>query len=516
MSLRDTYIYGSDVLAEDAGEGEPEGEEGEEQQPEEGEGYYGEGVYDAGYGEGPPLPDDFAQEDAAAQAEGSPSEGGGGGGGGGGEGEEGPPSSSSPGGGSAPSDAALSQLANQAESAAISAQQFISSVVAPQQHPQVLGDELDFDDSYSGAFNAEILGAPTPAGDAVAKRAIAAGNRAIAAAKKSKSAQAKRTMTSGKKALALGQKLARMPVQKPKADGKPSSKPVNKPAKKPASTSGRAAPPITPATPRTREMTSQSVAPASNKIPSLNSVANLLSVAPSSLMQAKAPPISKAGAPTLMQVKAPTVVKQVAAPIVKQVAPPVLKKAVAPPIVKKVAAPPLKKMATPLRMTRVRGDESKLLQSPLAGISDEGWTEYVFAIKGDRSLDTVEPNGLGMFGLSPRRLEDLGLVMRLTKTRLPSGKLGWACEFVPPLTREAFLSSSRLQYKAFCASMRDYVERLRSGAIPRPTGWQNDQATLSGVLAILQKAGPAGLESWFRGDRFDSTVELFDAANGAF
>jgi hypothetical protein len=64
--------------------------------------------------------------------------------------------------------------------------------------------------------------------------------------------------------------------------------------------------------------------------------------------------------------------------------------------------------------------------------------------------------------------------------------------------------------------MKMYVSALRDGTIPPPDGGRPDGMTLSGLLALLHKAGPKGLASWNTGKRFPQTEQLVDSVNGIF
>jgi hypothetical protein len=78
-----------------------------------------------------------------------------------------------------------------------------------------------------------------------------------------------------------------------------------------------------------------------------------------------------------------------------------------------------------------------------------------------------------------------------------------------------FLTDPNLQYVTFVKSMKNYVDGLRSGTITKPDGGKPAGATLSGVLAILHRAGPQGLKNW-NIDRFQQTEELYERVNNIF
>jgi hypothetical protein len=164
------------------------------------------------------------------------------------------------------------------------------------------------------------------------------------------------------------------------------------------------------------------------------------------------------------------------------------------------------------------------LKSELEGVSDEAWTKFALAMKTAEPGTVSKSNAYGMFAIKPRRLADLGLIKNVTNvntSREVGGQMLWVGEWVPgdgavPLTEEVFLKNPKLQYRAFVASMKRYVQGLRDGSIVKPDGGHPKGMTLSGILAILHKCGPKGLKTWNTSERFETTTQLFEAANGIF
>jgi hypothetical protein len=159
------------------------------------------------------------------------------------------------------------------------------------------------------------------------------------------------------------------------------------------------------------------------------------------------------------------------------------------------------------------------LTSPFPNISDEAWTRFAIAMRTEEHPGTVSPsNALGMFAIKTKRLADLGLVRNTKATRDPkTNRMIWVAEFVPPMTSQKFLSNPKLQYDVFVKSMKDYVDKLKNNEIPQPAGGRPAGMTLSGVLAILHRAGPGGIASWNdTNKRFEDTVKLYSKANGIF
>lgn len=156
--------------------------------------------------------------------------------------------------------------------------------------------------------------------------------------------------------------------------------------------------------------------------------------------------------------------------------------------------------------------EDQPRRSPITHVSDAAW-EHFCNLMVQAPSDAVSPaNNLGMYELTPRRLEDLGIVKRLTRARHPkSGRTVWVADFIEPYSAERLLASPQLQYLCFACSMLDYAERMKKGALVRPK-----KMSLAGALAILHRMGPRGFESWARGPRLPETEALFTRVEGVF
>jgi len=166
----------------------------------------------------------------------------------------------------------------------------------------------------------------------------------------------------------------------------------------------------------------------------------------------------------------------------------------------------------------VSGDDLPfVIKSELPNVSDAAWTRFALAMKTSAVGAVSDSNSLGMFEMRPRRLADLDLVINLSCTRSKDGRVIWVGEFIPPLSAKLFLTNPEIQYQTFVKSMKNYVDGLRSGSIPKPDGGKPEGVTLSGVLAILHRAGPNGLKNWNdESTRFENTVKLFEKANEIF
>jgi len=150
------------------------------------------------------------------------------------------------------------------------------------------------------------------------------------------------------------------------------------------------------------------------------------------------------------------------------------------------------------------------LASELPTVSDEAWADFVRGMATSDATSVSEGNALGMFELTPRRLADLGYVKGLTRTCV-AGRTMWVAKFIEPMTTAKFLRNPRAQYSAFAKSMKDYAEKIFAGEISKPEGM-----SLAGALAILHRAGPKGLETWTRGERFVTTEMLYNRVAEAF
>jgi hypothetical protein len=154
--------------------------------------------------------------------------------------------------------------------------------------------------------------------------------------------------------------------------------------------------------------------------------------------------------------------------------------------------------------------EEACLKSALPGVSDEAWTSFVRCMATAPHDAVSDANTLGMFEMTPRRLEDLGIVKKLKRGK-KSGKTVWLAVFVPPMTCDGFLKSPEAQRKVFARSMQDYTKKMSAGEIKK-----DPAMSTSGALAILHKAGPGGLKMWASGDRFKATQEAYDRVSGLF
>jgi hypothetical protein len=150
------------------------------------------------------------------------------------------------------------------------------------------------------------------------------------------------------------------------------------------------------------------------------------------------------------------------------------------------------------------------LASPLPGVSPDAWARFVMAMDVQPIQAVSKSGGFGSYDLRPRRLVEMGVGCNLRSERTTSdGGRVYACDFIPPLTRERFLANPVTQYQALSRSMVLYFRALTSGEIRRPDG-----VSLAGALAILHIGGKGALGTW--PDLFDHTRALYEKARGAF
>jgi hypothetical protein len=163
--------------------------------------------------------------------------------------------------------------------------------------------------------------------------------------------------------------------------------------------------------------------------------------------------------------------------------------------------------------------KTSVFRSPIPEASDEQWARFVRLMQtGD--VAAVTPTGqVGIFQTRLKRLEDLGLVRDVQRVQR-NGAPSWTATFRPPLTLARVLSDPLLQYRIFVASMKRYRDEILArhrAAIG--TEIEGKPATLSGLMAVSQHAGPA-LASWLAHEadrrRFKQTTAAYGRTTGVF
>lgn len=150
-----------------------------------------------------------------------------------------------------------------------------------------------------------------------------------------------------------------------------------------------------------------------------------------------------------------------------------------------------------------------LLDSPIESVSNAAWTEFVRVMLTAPIGAVSASNCLGAFAMAPRRLQELGVLEKLSRTKSRRSKRTiWATSSVRDQDRATeFLKSLSLQFKLFTKSMKEYASKFEKDELKLP-----HDCSLSGALAILHRAGVAGLT----GERFPATQAAYEKANGIF
>ncbi len=180
----------------------------------------------------------------------------------------------------------------------------------------------------------------------------------------------------------------------------------------------------------------------------------------------------------------------------------------------------LREHASRVRVGVPRRRAMPVLRSPIPEASDEQWARFVRLMQvGD--VAAVTPTGqVGVFQTRLKRLEDLGLVSEVRRVQHAGAAPSWTATFRPPLTLARLLSDVMLQYRIFVVSMKRYRDEVLArhrDAIGKVL--EGKPATLSGLMAVSQHAGPA-LGSWIASEadrkRFKQTTAAYGRTTGVF
>ena len=159
------------------------------------------------------------------------------------------------------------------------------------------------------------------------------------------------------------------------------------------------------------------------------------------------------------------------------------------------------------------------LEIPLPALTRKQWLGFLKAAICGKP-NTIGPNyRLGTFGLSVRRLCDLG-VMEDPQVLVFGNQQVWDAKWINPKNLQDFQRRPMVQYDLFARSVKDYAEneQLRANVDRNIDG---QVITLSGVLMLAQRAGLAGMERWIGSpkvrERFKvNTTAFVKRANGIF
>ena len=180
----------------------------------------------------------------------------------------------------------------------------------------------------------------------------------------------------------------------------------------------------------------------------------------------------------------------------------------------------LRARAAQVRAGTPRRSAPPVFRSPIQEASDEQWARFVRLMQvGD--VAAVTPTGqVGIFQTRLKRLEDLGLVRDVRRLQHAGAAPSWTATFRPPLTLARLLSDPLLQYRIFVVSMKRYRDEVLArhrDVIGKEI--EGKPATLSGLMAVSQHAGPA-LGSWIASEadrkRFKQTTAAYDRTTGVF
>lgn len=133
---------------------------------------------------------------------------------------------------------------------------------------------------------------------------------------------------------------------------------------------------------------------------------------------------------------------------------------------------------------------SEVIRSPLEGVEDESWTEFVTLMGNPKTVGKEALSGhLGLFLFHPLRLNRLGIT--------GDGR---------------FLRSPAAQYRALVMSCEDYSPLLKRSV--------TEKQTLSGLLGVAHRAGLRGARKWIKSDddkaKHPFTTATFELVNGVF
>ena len=176
----------------------------------------------------------------------------------------------------------------------------------------------------------------------------------------------------------------------------------------------------------------------------------------------------------------------------------------------------------------VNEELAAMLPSPIGGVTDGQWSEFVRRSKVGR-IDTISSSyGLGYFLMDMRQLQELGYVKNVTQVDY-AGKKVWNGDWIEPYSLEMYLSNAKLQYEVFVRVMLGYMQAIKSkyakylhaqveGQHKTDAGVisYSEKISMSGLMGAAHRAGLAGLGKWLEGDRKPSTTEAFLRFNGLF
>ncbi len=158
------------------------------------------------------------------------------------------------------------------------------------------------------------------------------------------------------------------------------------------------------------------------------------------------------------------------------------------------------------------------IEVPL-GLTRKQWVAFLKAAACGNPRTVTPSFRLGVFGLSVRRLCDLGAMVEPKVIRF-EGRQVWDAHWLDPSSLKNFQSAPMTQYQLFVDSMKSYSESPEIAAAIGQT-IEGQTVTQSGALMVAHRAGLPGMASWLQDQsirqRFsDNTTAFFERANGIF
>lgn len=156
---------------------------------------------------------------------------------------------------------------------------------------------------------------------------------------------------------------------------------------------------------------------------------------------------------------------------------------------------------------------------PPLGLTHKQWLAFLKAATCGNPR-TISPSfRLGVFGLTVRRLCDLG-AMTSPKVIHYEGRQVWDAHWLNPASLKTFQATPMAQYRLFVDSIKGYSEAPEVAEAIGQTV-EGQKITRSGALMVAHRAGLPGMASWLADpdirQRFsDNTTAFFQRANGIF
>ena len=159
--------------------------------------------------------------------------------------------------------------------------------------------------------------------------------------------------------------------------------------------------------------------------------------------------------------------------------------------------------------------------SPLPQVTDEAWNTYARRARVARPSTHSEWNRFGMYAMTARMLSDIGLMVEAHKGDFQGRRAVWIGTWADGMSAASFLASPQAQHDALAALVRLHARVIEGRhASTIGTTLEGQMVTLSGLLAVAQKAGLGGLAKWLAdaNDRagFPETTAAYTRLNGIF